>query len=251
MHRRARRRASTGPRPTTTVRVVVLAAEGKHFSCRSRPQGDPRRRREPGPRCATRPRASSATSRSCTATSCVRIRDFRKPTIAAVQGACIAAGLMLACMCDLIVAADDARFSNPVLRMTRRRRRAAGRAVGARAPQGQGVPALRRDARRRRGRARSGSSTGSCPAPSCATRAREMADKVALVPPVTAERGQGHRSTTRSTCMGQRESWRYHFMVHQFVSNTADRARQAHERAQGGRHGRGQARAGRTRVATR
>ena len=25
---------------------------------------------------------------------------------------------MLACMCDLIVAADDAMFSNPVLRMT-------------------------------------------------------------------------------------------------------------------------------------
>src|SRR5207237_1195221 len=49
---------------------------------------------------------------------CVKIHDFRKPTIAAVQGSCIAAGLMLACMCDLIVAADDAVFQNPVLRMT-------------------------------------------------------------------------------------------------------------------------------------
>ena len=49
---------------------------------------------------------------------CKRIHDFRKPTIAAVQGSCVAAGLMLACMCDLIVAADDAKFSNPVLRMT-------------------------------------------------------------------------------------------------------------------------------------
>src|SRR5436305_11575334 len=49
---------------------------------------------------------------------CVKIYDFRKPTIAAVQGSCVAAGLMLACMCDLIVAADDAKFSNPVLRMT-------------------------------------------------------------------------------------------------------------------------------------
>src|SRR5665811_781209 len=48
----------------------------------------------------------------------VKIRDFRKPTIAAVQGTCAAAGLMLACMCDLIVAADDARFSNPVARMS-------------------------------------------------------------------------------------------------------------------------------------
>src|SRR5206468_3966351 len=48
----------------------------------------------------------------------VKIRDFRKPTIAAVQGTCAAAGLMLACMCDLIIAADDARFSNPVARMS-------------------------------------------------------------------------------------------------------------------------------------
>jgi enoyl-CoA hydratase len=44
-------------------------------------------------------------------------RDIPKPTIAAVQGACIAAGLMLAWPMDLIVAADDARFSDPVLRM--------------------------------------------------------------------------------------------------------------------------------------
>lgn len=44
-------------------------------------------------------------------------RDLPKPTIAAVQGACIAAGLMLAWPCDLIVAADDARFSDPVVRM--------------------------------------------------------------------------------------------------------------------------------------
>ena len=49
---------------------------------------------------------------------CRKIHDFRKPTIAAVQGKCVAAGLMLACMCDIIVAADDATFSNPVLRMT-------------------------------------------------------------------------------------------------------------------------------------
>ena len=49
---------------------------------------------------------------------CIAIRDFPKPTIAAVQGKCVAAGLMLASMCDLIVAADDASFQNPVLRMS-------------------------------------------------------------------------------------------------------------------------------------
>jgi enoyl-CoA hydratase len=44
-------------------------------------------------------------------------RDIPKPTIAAVQGACVAAGLMLAWPCDLIIAADNARFSDPVIHM--------------------------------------------------------------------------------------------------------------------------------------
>ena len=44
-------------------------------------------------------------------------RDLPKPTIAAVQGACVAAGLMLAWPCDLIIAADNARFSDPVIHM--------------------------------------------------------------------------------------------------------------------------------------
>jgi len=46
-----------------------------------------------------------------------RWRDIPKPSIAAVQGKCIAAGLMLCWPCDLIVAAEDAEFSDPVVRM--------------------------------------------------------------------------------------------------------------------------------------
>ena len=48
---------------------------------------------------------------------CRRWREIPKPTIAMVQGACIAGGLMLAWTCDLIVASDDAFFSDPVVRM--------------------------------------------------------------------------------------------------------------------------------------
>ncbi|HYD62899.1 MAG TPA: enoyl-CoA hydratase [Noviherbaspirillum sp.] len=48
---------------------------------------------------------------------CRRWRELPKPTIAMVQGACIAGGLMLAWVCDLIVAAEDAFFSDPVVRM--------------------------------------------------------------------------------------------------------------------------------------
>ena len=44
-------------------------------------------------------------------------RNIPKPSIAAVQGKCIAAGLMLCWPCDLIVAAENAEFSDPVLHM--------------------------------------------------------------------------------------------------------------------------------------
>ena len=44
-----------------------------------------------------------------------RWRNIPKPTIAAVQGKCIAAGLMLAWPCDLIVASEDASFADPTL----------------------------------------------------------------------------------------------------------------------------------------
>lgn len=44
-------------------------------------------------------------------------RNIPKPSIAAVQGKCIAAGLMLCWPCDLIIAAENAEFSDPVLHM--------------------------------------------------------------------------------------------------------------------------------------
>lgn len=42
---------------------------------------------------------------------------MKKPVIAQVQGHALAAGFMIANMCDLIVASEDAQFGDPVVRM--------------------------------------------------------------------------------------------------------------------------------------
>lgn len=46
-----------------------------------------------------------------------RLRNFAKPTIAEVQGKCIAGGLMLIWPCDIIVAAEDAMFMDNTVNM--------------------------------------------------------------------------------------------------------------------------------------
>jgi enoyl-CoA hydratase len=44
-----------------------------------------------------------------------RIRNIAKPTICAVQGKCIAGALIYPWVCDLIIAAENAVFSDPVI----------------------------------------------------------------------------------------------------------------------------------------
>lgn len=45
----------------------------------------------------------------------MRIWNYPKPTIAEVRGACVAGGFMVANSCDLLMAGEDAFFSDPVL----------------------------------------------------------------------------------------------------------------------------------------
>lgn len=108
-----------------TVKVIVLAGEGKHFSA-GHDIGSPGRdvdrsfdRRLLLADHTNKPAAEMLYTREQEVYlgMCRRWRDAPKPTIAAVQGACIAGGLMLAWVCDLIVASEDAYFQDPVVRM--------------------------------------------------------------------------------------------------------------------------------------
>jgi enoyl-CoA hydratase len=202
------------------VRVVVLAGSGKHFSAghdlKALVGGE-----EPDQWSAMRdtPEGKFRHEQVMYYERCKRLYAFRKPTIARVQGAVVAAGLMLACMCDLIVAADDAVFSNPVLRMT-----------------GAGVELLVEPWELGIRKAKEFLWTGEkidaqeawrlglvnrvVPAAELAERTRELAERVALVPPTTAQVVKDTINNT-ATLMGKEESWKYHFMAHHWMHNTA------------------------------
>lgn len=107
------------------VKVIVLAGNGKHFSA-GHDIGTPGRdvhktfeRAHLLPDHTNKPGAELLYTREQEVYlgMCRRWRDMPKPTIAMVQGACIAGGLMLAWVCDLIVASEDAFFQDPVQRM--------------------------------------------------------------------------------------------------------------------------------------
>jgi enoyl-CoA hydratase len=213
------------------VRVVLVAADGKHFSAghdlKELLAGE-----EHWSAMRDTPEGKLLHEQTMYFDKLVRIRDFRKVTIAAVQGTCSAAGLMLASMCDLIVAADDARFSNPVLRMSgvgvellvepwelgpRKAKEFLFCAETFTAEEAERFGLVNRVVRRAE----------------LADAAREMAAKVALVPPLTAEMVK-ESINHMVDGMGQRESWRYHFMLHQFVSNTPTALAKVDARKTGG-----------------
>ena len=211
------------------VRVVILAGAGKHFSSGHDLKaliGDGetdkwRLMRET-------PEGKMYHEKVMYYDRCKRIHDFRKPTIAAVQGSCVAAGLMLACMCDLIVAADDAKFSNPVLRMT-----------------GAGVELLVEPWELGIRKAKEFLLTGDIidaqeawrlglvnrvvPRAELTEQTRALADRISLVPPATA---QVVKDTLNHTgdLMGQSDSWKYHFMAHHWMHNTATAAQALEDR---------------------
>ena len=107
------------------VRVIVLRGAGRHFSAGhdigtpERDEGGPFDRHTLWWSADGRPGAEAQFVREQEQylAFCRRWHEIPKPTIAMVQGGCIAGGLMLAWICDLIVAADDAFFQDPVLRM--------------------------------------------------------------------------------------------------------------------------------------
>ena len=91
-----------------SVKVVVLAGQGAHFSAGH----DLKQAEAERSNFTVEERWAYEETRYFDYS--LRIWDFPKPTIAQVQGACVAGGFMIANMCDLVVASESAFFSDPV-----------------------------------------------------------------------------------------------------------------------------------------
>jgi enoyl-CoA hydratase len=103
------------------VRVVILAADGPHFSS-GHHLGDGFQVGDHGPPVMgvggyALPGAEGymAQEQEIYLGFCWRWRNLPKPTIAQVQGKVIAGGLMLVWPRDLVVASEDAQFSDPAV----------------------------------------------------------------------------------------------------------------------------------------
>jgi enoyl-CoA hydratase len=210
-----------------TVRVVVLAGAGDHWSAGH----DLRELLADGDDWARLRGTAEGKWRHeevMYAGRCERLYHFRKPTIAAVQGACVAAGLMLAAMCDLIVAADDAFFANPVLKMT-------GVGVellvepwelGFRKAKEFLLTGDRIDAQEAW---RLGLANRVVTRVDLEKATQELAEQIAQVPAMTAEMTK--KSINEAAALsGKEHSWRYHFAIHQYASNTETALRANEER---------------------
>lgn len=92
------------------IRVVVIGGTGPHFSAGHDLKEAQRERQD----FTVEERWAYEEQRYFD--YALRIWDCPKPTIARVQGACVAGGFMVANMCDLVVASDDAFFADPVVR---------------------------------------------------------------------------------------------------------------------------------------
>jgi methylglutaconyl-CoA hydratase len=82
----------------------VLRGAGKHF-CVGAEIGE------------TKPPADAGKPRATIPTLCQQLDGLPKPAIALVHGACLGGGLALVCCCDVVIAADDAFFALPEVRL--------------------------------------------------------------------------------------------------------------------------------------
>ena len=199
------------------IRVMILAGAGPSFSAGHDMTYDPERseqRRKAGLE------GSYKFEQKYYLDYCHNFRNMRMPTIAQVHGYASAAGLMVASMCDLIVASEDAKFGDPVLRMT---------------PAAVEIPTLPWDIGVRKAKElyftgdyidaqeawRLGLVNHVVSREKLEEEALNLAKRIAQTPPFAVRLVK--RSMNRmQDIMGLRDHWDYHFIVHQLSHRSVE-----------------------------
>ncbi len=223
------------------IRVIILAGAGKDFSSGHDMSGmrkDGGKRHEaPDDSIIGRAVANKFTGMEhqlfredeIYIKSHLNIRNLITPTIAMVQGNCLAGAWMTASMCDLIVAADDAQFGDPVVRMTPAAVEILFHPydVGFRKAKeilwtGDTVPA--EEAKHL------GMVSRVVPREQLEEATLELARRIAMNMPVAVhliKRSINHAWEE----MGQRNAWMYHHLIHQLSHSSDEAKRWREERA--------------------
>ncbi|UCB43771.1 MAG: enoyl-CoA hydratase [Dehalococcoidales bacterium] len=159
----------------------------------------------------------------------INIRNVSKPTIAMVQGNCLAGGWLNASMCDLIMASEDAKFGDPVVRMT-----PAGVEilfhpydVGFRKAKEMlwtGDPITAQEAKEL------GLVSKVVPREKLEEETLALAKRIALSPPVAVSLVKRSINFAQDE-MGQRNAWQYHMLIHQLSHASDETRRWGEERA--------------------
>lgn len=200
------------------VRVVILRAEGPDFCAGfdlSRLRSD------------ELPEERMAREEEELYSKALALRNFPKPTIAAVQGGCIAGGLLFSQMCDLIVASEDAYFYNPLVRMG-----GVGLEIlmepwdiGIRQAKrylftGERIPAA--------AALKFGMITDVAPPQELSSVVAGIANKIAAMPPTTIRLLKKSINRTQDI-MGMRAALDYHFAMHEFGHTTRESQQLLHD----------------------
>jgi enoyl-CoA hydratase len=157
----------------------------------------------------------------------MHIRDLDTPTIASVQGNCVLAGIMIADMCDLIVAAEDAQFVNPSTRHvgTGAELITLPWSIGVRKTKEMlwtGDPLYGEDAKDL------GLVNRAVPAEDLEEETLYLAERVALNPTLSLEITKKQMNFMLDQ-MGQGDSQEYHFAMHQIVHESKEAAEWSEE----------------------
>ncbi|MBI4300644.1 MAG: enoyl-CoA hydratase [Chloroflexi bacterium] len=164
------------------------------------------------------------------------LRNISKPSIAAVRGACLAGGLMVAAMCDIIMASETAFFGSPEIRMTP----ATGEVlvepweVGVRKAK---EMVLTGESINAQEAYRLGLVNHVVPDDKLEEETLKMAHKICATDPITASLLKRSLNQTLDV-MGQRASFEYHFLIHQ-MSHSTEAARRFQEQVGGPARARG------------